>query len=69
MIEKNNLKVGNMVVIKEVALPDCKQLLGSVVAKCFATDCKARVVIVKTQNGIFKSAVSKKAILPLDFCF
>lgn len=65
---KENLKLGDMVLIREENLPPCKWLLGRVVKLYPGQDKIVRVVEVKTNKGIFKRSVSKLSILPIENC-
>lgn len=66
MVEKQNLKIGAMVLIKEDFLPCTKWLLGRIVDVFPSSDGKVRVVNIRTQNGEFKRAVTKIAVLPIE---
>ena len=66
VLAKNNLKVGDMVVVKEANLHSCKWVLGRIVETFLGRDDKVRVVNVKTQNGIYKRPISKIAVLPME---
>jgi hypothetical protein len=66
VVEKQNLKLGSMVLIKEDFLPCSKWLLGRIVEVFPGSDNKVRVVKVRTQNGEFKRAVTKIAVLPME---
>lgn len=65
MFEKDNVKIGNLVLIKEDNLPTCKWLLGRIIELFPGLDNKIRVVKVRTANGILKRAITKICILPL----
>lgn len=66
MVEKQNLKLGSMVLIKEDFLPCTKWLLGRIIEVFPGADNKVRVVKIRTPNGEFKRAISKVAVLPMD---
>ena len=66
MVEKQNLKIGSMVLIKEDFLPCTKWLLGRIIEVFPGSDNKVRVVKVRTQNGEFKRTVTKIAVLPIE---
>ncbi|GBM66014.1 hypothetical protein AVEN_39181-1 [Araneus ventricosus] len=66
MIKKQNLKVGDMALIKEENLPCCKWILGRIVDVFYGKDNVVRVVNVKTHSGIYKRSISKIAPLPLE---
>ncbi|GBN05803.1 hypothetical protein AVEN_52412-1 [Araneus ventricosus] len=66
MIKKQNLKVGDMVLLKEENLPCCKWILGRIVDVFYGKDNVVRVVNVKTHSGIYKRSISKIAPLPLE---
>ncbi|GFX89906.1 integrase catalytic domain-containing protein [Trichonephila clavipes] len=64
--EKNDLMIGQMVLIKEDFLPINTWPLGRILKVYHGSDGKVRVVKVKTQSGEFKRAISKIAVLPID---
>ncbi|GFV43341.1 uncharacterized protein TNCV_1948541 [Trichonephila clavipes] len=64
--EKNDLMIGQMVLIKEDFLPITTWPLGRILEVYHGSDGKVRVVKVKTQSGEFKRAISKIAVLPID---
>ncbi|GBM49319.1 hypothetical protein AVEN_199031-1 [Araneus ventricosus] len=66
MIKKQNLKVGDMALLKEENLPCCKWILGRIVDVFYGKDNVVRVVNVKTHSGIYKRSISKIARLPLE---
>ncbi|GFV81140.1 uncharacterized protein TNCV_2271241 [Trichonephila clavipes] len=53
--EKNNVKIHDMVILKEDNLPVCNWPLGRILEVYHGKDNKIRVVLVKTKNGIFKN--------------
>ncbi|GFV99915.1 uncharacterized protein TNCV_3567081 [Trichonephila clavipes] len=64
--EKNDLMIGQMVLIKEDFLPINTWPLGRILEVYHGSDGKVRVLKVKTQSGEFKRAISKIAVLPID---
>lgn len=66
MVEKHNISVGAMVLIKEDYLPCCKWLLGRIIQVYKGTDGRVRVVKVRTQTGELKRAINKIAVLPIE---
>ncbi|GFX07595.1 integrase catalytic domain-containing protein [Trichonephila clavipes] len=64
--EKNNVKIHDMVILKEDNLPVCNWPLGRILEVYHGKDNKIRVVLVKTKNGIFKRPITKLCILPLS---
>ncbi|GFU81640.1 DUF5641 domain-containing protein [Trichonephila clavipes] len=52
IVNKENLKLGDMVLIREENLPPCKWLLGRVVKIYMGKDKKVRVVDIKTGKGV-----------------
>ncbi|GBM25040.1 hypothetical protein AVEN_96632-1 [Araneus ventricosus] len=66
MIKKQNLKVGDMVSLKEENLPCCKWILGRIVDVFYGKENVVRVINVKTNSGIYKRSISKIALLPLE---
>ncbi|GFW62598.1 integrase catalytic domain-containing protein [Trichonephila clavipes] len=59
MFEKNNVKIGDLVLIIEENLPTYKWALGRIVELYYGEDKKVRVVKIKTQYTTCKRAVSK----------
>lgn len=66
MIEKDNLSVGTLVLVKEEFLPVCKWILGRVVNVYYGSDNKVRTVKIKTKSGECKRAITKIAVLPIE---
>jgi hypothetical protein len=64
--EKNNIKVGELVLLVEDNLPTHKWALGRIIDVYFGNDNKVRVVLVKTQQDTFKRSVSKICVLPMQ---
>lgn len=64
--EKNNVKVNDMVILKEENLAVCNWLLGRILDVYYGKDNKIRVVLVKTKNGVFKRPVTKLCVLPFS---
>ncbi|GFX02894.1 uncharacterized protein TNCV_4438761 [Trichonephila clavipes] len=58
IVNKENLKLGDMVLIREENLPPCKWLLGRVVKIYMGKDKKVRVVDIKTGKGVFIKGLS-----------
>ncbi|GFV95335.1 DUF5641 domain-containing protein [Trichonephila clavipes] len=65
IVNKENLKLGDMVLIRE-DLPPCKWLLGLVVKIYMGKDKKVRVVDIKTGKGIYKRSINRLSILPIE---
>jgi hypothetical protein len=65
-VEKNNLKKGDLVIIKEDNVAVCNWPLGRVVNIFPGKDFKVRVAEIKTSRGIFKRPISKLCILPFE---
>ncbi|GFX39617.1 integrase catalytic domain-containing protein [Trichonephila clavipes] len=65
IVNKENLKLGDMVLIREENLP-CKWLLGRVVKIYMGKDKKVRVVDIKTGKGIYKRSINRLSILPIE---
>lgn len=61
-----NIKIDDLVVLREENLPPLKWALGRVVSVFPGSDNIVRVVSVKTEKGIVKRAASKVCVLPLD---
>ncbi|GFV64388.1 integrase catalytic domain-containing protein [Trichonephila clavipes] len=63
--EKNNIKVGDLLLLIEENFPSCKWLLGRIIQVYLGDDNKIRVVKEKTQFSTCKRAVSKVCVLPM----
>ncbi|GFX65010.1 integrase catalytic domain-containing protein [Trichonephila clavipes] len=66
IVNKENLKLGDMVLIREENLPPCKWLLVRVVKIYMGKDKKVRVVDIKTGKGIYKRSINRLSILPIE---
>ncbi|GFS60991.1 integrase catalytic domain-containing protein [Trichonephila clavipes] len=66
MFEKNNVKIGDLVLIIEENLPTYKWALGRIVELYYSEDKKVRVVKIKTQYSTCKRAISKICVLPME---
>ncbi|GFY33697.1 integrase catalytic domain-containing protein [Trichonephila clavipes] len=66
MFEKNNVKIGDLVLIIEENLPTYKWALGRIVELYYGEDKKVRVVKIKTQYSTCKRAISKICVLPME---
>ncbi|GBM76504.1 hypothetical protein AVEN_102761-1 [Araneus ventricosus] len=65
MFKKDNIKIGDMVLIKE-DVPVSNWPLGRVVKLYPGKDNIIRVVDIKTKTGIFKRSVSRLCVLPIE---
>ncbi|GFU22225.1 integrase catalytic domain-containing protein [Trichonephila clavipes] len=63
---ENNVKIHDMVILKEDNLPVCNWPLARSLEVYQGKDNKIRVVLVKTKNGIFKRPITKLCILPFS---
>lgn len=63
--EKNNVNIGDLVILVEDNLPTYKWPLGRIIEVYYGDDKKIRVVKIKTQSGTFKRAISKICLLPM----
>lgn len=61
-----NLKSGDLVLIKEENNPPLKWPLARVIDAVRGMDGIVRVAVLKTANGVFKRAVARLCILPID---
>lgn len=61
-----NLKLNDMVLIRDDRSPPNKWLLGRAVELHPGDDGLVRVVIIKTKNGNYKRSISKICRLPID---
>ncbi|GFT70543.1 integrase catalytic domain-containing protein [Trichonephila clavipes] len=66
MFEKNNVKIGDLVLIIEENLPTYKWALGRIVELYYGEDKKVRVVKIKTQYSTCKRAISRICVLPME---
>ncbi|CAK9812696.1 hypothetical protein ANTPLA_LOCUS7497 [Anthophora plagiata] len=60
------IKIGQLVMIKEDNLPPMQWSMGRIVAVHPGADNIVRVATVKTQTGVYKRCVKKLAPLPID---
>ena len=58
-VKRDNLKVSDLVVIKDELLPPMKWKLGRVCETFSGTDGCVRVVNVKTASGVYKRSIAK----------
>ena len=61
-----NIKIDDLVLIKEENLPCTQWLLGRVTTVHEGTDNRVRVVSVRTKNGIKDRAITKLVVLPIE---
>ncbi|GFX13763.1 integrase catalytic domain-containing protein [Trichonephila clavipes] len=66
MFEKNNVQIGDLVLIIEENLPTYKWALGRIVELYYGEDKKVRVVKIKIQYSTCKRAISKICVLPME---
>ncbi|XP_023230433.1 uncharacterized protein LOC111630550 [Centruroides sculpturatus] len=66
MMERDNIKIGTLVIIKEDNIPIFKWLVGRITEVFPGSDGKVRVVSVKTKNSVFKRSVSKICVLSME---
>uniref|UniRef100_A0A182WG73 DUF5641 domain-containing protein n=1 Tax=Anopheles minimus TaxID=112268 RepID=A0A182WG73_9DIPT len=64
--QRDNIKLGTMVLVKEDNLPPLKWCLGRVTEVIKGADGNVRVVLIKTKDGEFKRSISKLCILPIN---
>ncbi|XP_062703824.1 uncharacterized protein LOC134286256 [Aedes albopictus] len=63
--QRDNLKIGTMVLVKEDNLPPQRWQLGRVAEIFPGSDGNVRVVTVRTKDGSFKRGISKICVLPI----
>ncbi|XP_055604061.1 uncharacterized protein LOC129752297 [Uranotaenia lowii] len=63
--QRDNIKVGTMVVLKEDNLPPLQWAIGRVSEIHPGSDGNVRVVTVRTQSGSYQRGISKICILPI----
>ncbi|GBN05693.1 hypothetical protein AVEN_107849-1 [Araneus ventricosus] len=66
MFKKDNIKIGDTVLIKEDNVPVSNWPLGRIVKLYPEEDNIIRVVDIKTKTGIFKISVSRLCVLPIE---
>lgn len=64
--QMTNLKIGDVVLIKDTRLPPLKWLMGRIIETHPGADGLVRVCTIKTQMGIFKRPINKLAPLPIE---
>ncbi|GBO02627.1 hypothetical protein AVEN_37970-1 [Araneus ventricosus] len=64
--EKNDLKIGSLVLLKEYNIPPCKWVIGRVKDVIPGSDGKIRVANVQTQSGLYRRGISKICVLPMN---
>lgn len=63
---KENIKLGQLVVIKDDSLPPCEWRLGRIIKTHPGPDGRTRVADIKTQLGTVTRAISKICVLPFE---
>ncbi|XP_062537976.1 uncharacterized protein LOC134206287 [Armigeres subalbatus] len=66
IVEKKNLAVDTMVLLKDENQPPLRWPLGRIVEIHHGNDGNVRVVKVRTQDGLYTRAVSKICVLPIQ---
>lgn len=64
--EKDNVKIGDMVLLKEDNLPPSKWALGRILEVIPGRDGKVRVARIKTATNVLLRSISKICILPVE---
>ncbi|XP_036343159.1 uncharacterized protein LOC118752380 [Rhagoletis pomonella] len=65
-ITKANIKVGNLVLVRDERAPPTQWMLGRVLEVHAGDDAAVRVATVRTQSSILKRAISKLVVLPIE---
>ncbi|XP_055633307.1 uncharacterized protein LOC129773688 [Toxorhynchites rutilus septentrionalis] len=63
---RNNIQIGTMVLVKEDHLPPMKWRYGRIVEVFPGNDGCIRVVNIRTKDGIFKRAIKRICVLPIQ---
>lgn len=63
--ERNNIRVGTMVLVRDDNLPPQKWRFGRVIETFPGNDGLIRVVNIRTKDGIFKRAITRVCVLPI----
>ncbi|GBM53002.1 hypothetical protein AVEN_111343-1 [Araneus ventricosus] len=66
MVEKDDLMISQMVLIKDDILPINTWIWGQILEVYYGTDGNVRVLKVRTKSGNFKITINKIAVLPID---
>lgn len=64
--EKENIKVGQLVILKEENLPPAQWRIGRIQEVMPGADQRVRNVIVKTEGSTYKRPVQKLCVVPID---
>uniref|UniRef100_A0A1B0C8T1 Integrase catalytic domain-containing protein n=1 Tax=Lutzomyia longipalpis TaxID=7200 RepID=A0A1B0C8T1_LUTLO len=64
--EHPSLIIGDMVLVKEDNLPPMKWMIGRVIAVSPGEDARVRVADVRTSTGVYRRAVAKLCLLPIE---
>lgn len=65
-IENSKIKIGNLVLLHEDNVPPMHWIMGRIVETHPGTDGLIRVVTVRTSSGLFKRAIARISILPVE---
>ncbi|KAH8280199.1 hypothetical protein KR054_006247, partial [Drosophila jambulina] len=65
-VETLNIKSGSIVLLKEDNIPPLRWQLGRLQDVIPGGDGVIRVAMIRTATGLFKRAVAKLAVLPID---
>ena len=63
--EKNNINIGDLVILVEDHLPIYKWTLGKIVEVYYGDDKKIHIIKVKAQSGTFNRAILRICHLPM----
>lgn len=64
--KQSPVKIGQLVLLRNITLPPCKWELGRVIRCHDGSDGLTRVVIVKTASSEYKRPIGKLCLLPID---
>lgn len=64
--ERDNIRIGTMVLVKEDNLPPQKWRIGRVIEIFPGKDGHVRIIKLRTPDGVYTRAVTRLCVLPID---